>query len=222
VGSLVDYAAALAAAGRLTEADAVLARAARATPDVSPLPVAWIAFYRGTLAAEQGGDVQAAEGHYREALRLVPGFVRASVHLAELEAARGDEEAARARLRGVLGSEDPEPASRLAELSTGATRARLVRQARAGYEGLLGRHRAAYLDHALEFALAHEPRAPATHALAGELLSARPNTRSYQLALRDAAAQGDPAATCALAARARPLAATHPVLATDLASLGCP
>lgn len=220
----VDYGAALAALGRLHEADRVLARALVATPDVSPLPAALIAFQRGVLAAEHTGDLAAGERHYREALRLVPGFVRAAVHLAELEAARGDMDAARARLTRVLATEDPEPASRLASLTMEpAVRSELIALAGEHYRTLLERHRAAFLDHALEFALAHGSREGVDASkLASELLQARPNPRSYRLALAAADARGDRSGACALAAAARPLGATHPLLAAELAALECP
>jgi hypothetical protein len=83
--------------------------------------------------------LDAGEHHYREALRLVPGFVRAAVHLAELEAERGDVAAARTRLTKALASEDPEPASRLASLTPEAPlRAELVALAGEHYRVLLG------------------------------------------------------------------------------------
>ena len=223
VGTLVDYAAALAAAGRLAEADEQLARAELASPDVSPLPIAYIAFQRGVMAAEQLGDREVGERHYRAALRLVPGFVRASVHLAELEAARGDEAAASERLGALLGAEDPEPASRLAELRSGPERAALRRTAESVYAALLSRHRAAYLDHALEFSLAHEPASSGrAEELARELLSTRPNARAHQLALHAARARHDHAWACRIADAARPLAETHPVLAAELTLVSCP
>jgi tetratricopeptide (TPR) repeat protein len=221
---LVDHAAALAALGQLAQADRLLVRAMESTPDVSPLPIAQIAFQRGVLAAEHAGDRDAGERHYREALRLVPGFVRAAVHLAELEAERGDVAAARARLTKVLASEDPEPASRLASLTAEAPlRAELVALAGEHYRVLLARHRAAFLDHALEFALAHGPvHGEDASSLAEELLAARPNPRSYRLALAAAEARGDQRGTCALARAAQPLRATHPLLAAELATQDCP
>lgn len=221
---LVDHGAALASLGRLREADSVLARALLATPDVSPLPAAQIAFQRGVLAGEHTGDLDAAERHYREALRLVPGFVRAAVHLAELEAERGDVDAARARLTRVLATEDPEPASRLASLTSEvAIRAELIALAGEHYRTLLQRHRAAFLDHALEFALAHGSRDGVdANELAAELLVARPNPRSYRLALAAADARGDRTAACHLARAAQPLGVTHPLLAAELAARECP
>ncbi|MBK7778629.1 MAG: hypothetical protein IPI43_31700 [Sandaracinaceae bacterium] len=221
---LVDHAAALAALGQLAEADRLLGRAMESTPDVSPLPIAQIAFQRGVLAAEHAGDLDAGERHYREALRLVPGFVRAAVHLAELEAERGDVASARARLTKALASEDPEPASRLASLTPEAPlRAELVALAGEHYRALLARHRAAFLDHALEFALAHGPmHGEEASSLADELLTARPNPRSYRLALAAAEARGDQQGTCALAHAAQPLGATHPLLAAELAAQDCP
>jgi tetratricopeptide (TPR) repeat protein len=221
---LVDHAAALAALGQLAEADRVLGRAIESTPDVSPLPIAQIAFQRGVLAAEHAGDLDAGEHHYREALRLVPGFVRAAVHLAELEAERGDVAAARTRLTKALASEDPEPASRLASLTPEAPlRAELVALAGEHYRVLLARHRAAFLDHALEFALVHGPvHGEDASSLANELLIARPNPRSYRLALAAAEARGDQHRTCALAHAAQPLGATHPLLAAELAAQDCP
>jgi tetratricopeptide (TPR) repeat protein len=221
---LVDHAAALAALGQLAEADRLLGRAMESTPDVSPLPIAQIAFQRGVLAAEHAGDLDAGERHYREALRLVPGFVRAAVHLAELEAERGDVAAARARLTKALASEDPEPASRLASLTPEAPlRAELVALAGEHYRVLLARHRAAFLDHALEFALAHGPvHGEDASSLAEELLAARPNPRSYRLALAAAEARGDQHGTCALAHAAQPLRRHAPALGGRAGRAGLP
>ncbi len=223
----VAQAAVLAALGRMREADDALERALHTSADVSPLPAAMILFQRGVLAAEHRGDAQSAEQHYRDALELLPTFVRAHVHLAELEAARGDRAAAETRLEGVLDAEDPEPLSRLAGMVSDPRRAATLRsRAEERYAALLRSHRAAFLDHALEFHIEHGSNdSEQAQRLAAELVAARPVPRSFQLALRVASSRGDRALACELAAAAHPLRNRHPVLAAELAelvSVGCP
>ena len=85
----------LAAVGRLDEADRLYTLALRELDTTSPFPAAAVAFARGLMWAEQDGDSPRGAAFYAEALRLVPDYAAAGIHLAEIELARGDEAAGR-------------------------------------------------------------------------------------------------------------------------------
>src|SRR5690606_35208397 len=150
-------ASAEAALGEFEAADEQFAAALATLRDVSPFPVAQLCFQRGVMWGEQAANPERALPHYVEAVRRLPGYVVANVHLAELEVELGQRAAALERLRAIVDRPaDPEPAGFLGELlSSGAPpdpagRA-LIERARAAYDGLLGRHPEAFLDHAAEF-----------------------------------------------------------------------
>src|SRR5262249_6918417 len=110
-------AAAYASLGRFAEADRAYAEALQALDTTSPFPSAWIQFARGTMWAEQAGEPARGEALLARAVSELPEFVTANVHLAELEAARGDAGAATARLERVTaGSRDPEALAALGVL----------------------------------------------------------------------------------------------------------
>jgi len=52
--------------------------------DVSPFPIAYVAFQRGVMWAELANAPERALPLYREAVERLPGYVVANVHLAEL------------------------------------------------------------------------------------------------------------------------------------------
>jgi tetratricopeptide (TPR) repeat protein len=178
---------------------------------VSPFPVATLTFARGVMWAEQANDPRRAQPHYVEALRRLPEYVVANVHLAELIAASGQRDQAIERLRQIVDhTADPEPAGKLAELllerdAHDPAAAALLERARSGYGRLLERHRAAFLDHASEF-FRGPGRDPALSvALAQENLALRPTPRAFALAIEAAQAAGDPQLACQLVTTARPL-----------------
>lgn len=185
-----------AALGRLDEADALYARALRELDTTLPFPAAAIAFARGLMWAEQGGDAARGAVFYAEALRLVPDYAAAGVHLAELELARGDQAAAEARLlRVVIHSDEPEAMALLGELhmrqGETARGQDEIAGARRRYERLLGRHPEAFADHAAEFYLGvgHDPQRAWAWAQAN--LRERQTRRAHLLAIRAAEALGN-------------------------------
>src|SRR5690606_1630650 len=99
---LTLLAAAEAALGHFDAADEAYAAALATLRDVSPFPVAQLTFARGVMWAEQADRADRALPHYLEAVRRLPQYVTANVHLAELEAEHGRADAARARLQGLL------------------------------------------------------------------------------------------------------------------------
>lgn len=193
--SLCALARAQAAVGRLDEADRRYAQALRELDTTSPFPAAAIAFGRGLMWAEQGGDAARGAAFYAEALRLVPGYAAAGIHLAELDLARGDEATAEARLlQVVIHTDEPEAMALLGELHERQGQAARGRDeidgARRRYELLLSRHPEAFADHAAEFYLGpgRNPQRAWTWALAN--LRERPTRRAHQLAIRAAEALG--------------------------------
>jgi uncharacterized protein HemY len=147
---------AYAGAGRFADADREFQAALDALDTTSPFPYAWLSFARGTMWAEQAGDVERGARHLRRALDYLPQFVAANLHLAEIEARRGAAAAATARLEPVAAREDPEVLALLGRLhaATDAARgAREIEWARARFEALLARQPLAFADHAAEFYL---------------------------------------------------------------------
>lgn len=153
-------AAAYVELARFAEADAQYAAALTALDTTLPFPYAWTYFARGVLWAEHAGDAARGEAMYRAALRYLPGFVAANLHLAELEAARGDPSAT-THLQPALDADDPEAHALAAALAlrTGDVRAawRHLSRARERFETLVARHPRAYADHAAAFYLDAAP-----------------------------------------------------------------
>ena len=147
-----------AAAGRLEDADAHYVEALNELDTTSPFPAAAIWFARGLMWSEQAGDARRGEAMYAQALRGLPEYVAANVHLAELEAARGDLPAAIAHAqRAVAAGDDPEALALLGTLHVRDGRETLgrgeIERARQSFEALLARHPQAFADHAAEFYL---------------------------------------------------------------------
>jgi tetratricopeptide (TPR) repeat protein len=192
-GSHCALALAEAAVGHIEQADALYDAALRDLDTTSPFPAAAVWFARGLMWSEQAGDPRRGAAMYAQALHAVPSYVPASLHLAELEAARGDTDGALAHLQRVVAiSRDPESLALLGTLhrrAGDATRgAREIEQARARFEDLLQRHPLAFADHAAEFYL--DAGADPERALywARINLLARETRRAYTLAIRAARA----------------------------------
>ncbi len=200
---LVSWAASLGALGSFDEADAAYEEALEAYRDVSPLPVAWIEFQRGVLWAERAGDRARGREHYELAVGVLPGYVVANVHLAELEVADGETDSAVARLRAIaVVTEDPEPLGRLAALlpDGDASRAELADEARRRYDVLLSAYPKAFLDHAAEFFMGPVGADPGRALdLAQANLQHRRDDRAYLVAIQAARAAADPDTECELA-----------------------
>ena len=187
-------ATARAAIGQFADADRLYAAALDTLDTTSPFPFAWTEFARGVMWAEQAGDAARGDAQYRRALAYLPEFVAASIHLAELEAARGDATGAAARLTAVATAGEPEALALLGALhvqsgETARGRDEIARAA-ARFESLLAKQPLAFADHAAEFYLG--PGADPEHArtLAYANLAARPTERAYALAIAAARASG--------------------------------
>lgn len=185
-------ASAYAALGAFPAADALYAAALTSlhttSHTTSPLPYAWVSFARGLMWSELAHASAAGERLYREALRYLPAFYVAQVHLAELEAARGDFSPALARLAPLASAGDPEALGLLGRLHLRSHDPRASAElatARARYASLLSRLPLAFADHAAELLLSvGDPRAAAP--LARLNLANRPTRRAALLVVRAA------------------------------------
>lgn len=205
--TLTNLAAVRAVQGAFEEADALYVRALTVYRDVSPLPVAWISFQRGVMWSEMANTPAWGKVMYQEAVRRLPTYVVANVHLAEIEYQEGEHERAIARLQRVapLGF-DPEPESRLASFmvtSAPEEASRFLKEARVGYDALLRDHEPAFRDHAAEFYLGAGNDAGRALSLALANLEERKIPRAYLIAIKAAQASGDAALLCSLYQRAR-------------------
>lgn len=211
--NLTALARALAQLGRFEEADAMYVEAARSYADVSPFPIAWIAFSRGLMWGEIAGRPDLARPLYEEAVRRLPGYVVANVHLAELEADAGETERAGARLEHLRRETllDPEPDAVLGEISGDAA---ATHRALLGYEHALLQHPEAVWDHAAEFFLADGDSPRRALELATLNLELRATERAYLLAIRAALVATDRERADELAASVE-----HPIHTLELREL---
>lgn len=202
-------AAAERARGQYDEADAAFRAALDVYRDVSPFAMAWIQFQRGVLWGEHADDPIAARALYEDAVRYVPGYVVANVHLSELEAEAGDLDAAIERLEGLVEqTEDPEPHSRLAEYyaqaGDEAAARRHAREAERGYRAWLERFPEAFADHASEFFAGVGDDASYARELTAVNLQQRKTARAYMQAIAANLAVDELSTACDLVARVSP------------------
>lgn len=184
--------------GLYEDADRSFARAIDVYRDSSPFALAWVAFQRGLMWAESADQPARALVHYRQAVKWLPGYAVAEIHLAELERPT-DRRAAVARLERVVAeTQDPEATGQLGALLTqrGSVGDRalgglLIDWASARYEALLARHPEAFWDHAAEHFAVRGKRPTYALALARINVRLRPTSRAYVIALKAAAAAGD-------------------------------
>jgi tetratricopeptide (TPR) repeat protein len=201
-------AGAYAAVGRFGDADRMYAAALADLETTSPFPYAWTYFVRGVMWAEAAGDPARGEAFYVQALAHLPELAAANIHLAELEAARGDLASAIPRLeRVVAASDEPEARGLLGalHLRTGeqVRGLREIARARARYEALLARHPLAFADHAAELYLGPAADPERAWLLAQQNLTNRQTDRAIALAIKAARATGRDREACELVAGAR-------------------
>jgi tetratricopeptide (TPR) repeat protein len=171
--------------GEFAEAERLFTEGRRRYQGVSPFPVAQLDFQHGLMWLELG-DLHAARAWFDAAQDRLPVYAPVLGHLAEVDAALGEPEAAISRLRPLAAaSDDPEYAGLLAGLlnKTGqADEARRWRsQAAARYDELVARHPAAFADHAAEFWLTSGADAQKAIELAWQNLAVRQTPRAYAL-----------------------------------------
>jgi tetratricopeptide (TPR) repeat protein len=205
---LVALGGLLADLGEFNQADQILRQALRQYQDVSPFPVAWVCFQLGMLWGELVPERQLAraERWYRKAVILLPRYVRARVHLAEIYLAEGRAGEAEATLRPAIASGDPEAAWRLTDVLLAAERAAEAEQqlesARSGFEKLLNKHLLAFADHGAEFYVGSGGDPLRALELAQVNLKNRPTLRAFQQTHAIAVESGEIAAAAAILVRA--------------------
>ena len=166
---------------------------------VSPFPLALLDFQRGLMWLTQD-DLRRAFAWFEAAVHRLPAYAPAQGHLAEVEAALGELEAAIARLLPLTGSsDDPDYAASLARILAEAGRveeaSKWRNQAAARYDELMARHPEAFADHAAEFWLEAGADPYRALRLARRNLEVRQTARARELLARASFAAGG---TCAV------------------------
>jgi tetratricopeptide (TPR) repeat protein len=176
-----DLATAAVLAGlrqRHSDAQRMFDRARATYGDVTPFPLAWMAFERARWLEAQGKNEQAREW-YGEAIDAIPVYAHAAVHLALFD----PPEQAIARLEPLTKtSDDPDVLAALADAHERAKHdadaKKWSEKARARYDELVKRHPEAFADHAARFLL---KKGESKRAL--ELAEANAKSRSTEEAL---------------------------------------
>jgi tetratricopeptide (TPR) repeat protein len=155
---------------------------------VSPFPLSLLDFQRGLLWLAQR-DRHRALSWFKDAVRRLPANAPAQGHLAEVEAALGEREAAIARLVPLTASsDDPDYAASLARIlgESGQVEeaARWRSKAAARYDELLACHPEAFADHAAEFWLEAGVDPNRALQLAEANLKVRQTARARELVAR--------------------------------------
>jgi tetratricopeptide (TPR) repeat protein len=206
---LVPLGSLLADIGAFEEADRTYERAIQQYRGVSPFALAWVCFLLGVLWGDivPRPDASRAAHWYRQALKYLPAYTHARVHLAVIQLDAGKLGAAQALLLPVVASGDPEVRWRLAQVLVAQARtgeAALQREAaRLAFESLLERHELAFADHAAEFYLTSGVNPARALDLACINLANRPTLRAFELAHAAALASGDASLASELFVRAQ-------------------
>lgn len=177
--------------------------------DVSPFPIAWMAFERARWL-EARGKTDDARVWYEEALDAIPVHAHAAVHLALTDAP----DKAIARLEPLTKtSDDPDVLAALADAHRRAQHDADAKkwsdQARARYEELLARYPEAFADHAARFFLKHGDTKRALE-LAAANAKRRTTEEALDLWLGAATAANAKDAMCAAAKQLDELAYVSP------------
>ena len=224
---LVPLGALLADLGHFDDADEVYARALREYNDVSPFAIAWVCFQRGVLWGELCPEAQPcrAEEWYRRALRCLPSYVKARVHLSEICLRTGDVWTAAALLLPVISSGDPEVNWRLSDVLIASGRTAEAEMqlatARSGFEALLTKYLRAFADHASEFysSSGKDPRRALELSIVN--LKNRPTLRAFERAYEAAVEACEPkTAADLLAAAQKTWGGTQAFKLSGLATVG--
>jgi tetratricopeptide (TPR) repeat protein len=185
---LVPLGALLADLREFDEADEVYRRALREYQDVSPFAVSCVCFQLGLLWEELVAEPQAswAADWYRRAIAFLPSYVKARVHLAEIQASCGRPGDAESLLLPAVASSDPEVRWRLADAMAMQGRFAEAEQqlaaARSGFDLLLEQHLLAFADHGAEFYVGSGNDAARAFGLARTNVANRPTLRAYEQA----------------------------------------
>ena len=205
----VPLGALLADLGHFDQAERTYLDALRTYPDVSPFAPAWVCFQLGLLWGECVSEPQAerAAQWYRRAIDILPCYVKARVHLAEICLDQGQVAEAHALLMPALENGDPEVPWRLADVADAegqhAETSNQMLAAHSGFESLLEKHLLAFADHGAEFYAGSGNDPARAYELARLNLANRPTLRAFEQAHATALAAGDQCAAGELLERAR-------------------
>ena len=221
--NFVQLAAVEGELGSFESADKNFQNALDAYRDTLPFPMAFIYFQRGVMWAEKAGDAKRAKAFYQQAVRYLPEYVVAQVHLAEILKDDGEIEAAESGLQKVLETPDPEPKGLLAEIymAIGKDEKPLVHAATAAYNALLAEYPLAFADHGAEFFAGPGADPARGLALAKANLGNRRTERAYIVAIEAAQAAGASEDACSLADAAKKLDPVFIPLQELIANLKC-
>jgi len=178
------------------EADRLYQQALREYQDTSPFAVAWVCFQLGVLWGELVPECppSRAAGWYQQAIRYLPGYVKARVHLAEIYLRSELTGEAETLLIPAVLTGDPEVSWRLADvlLATGrfAEAKEQIQAAQSGFETLLKDHLLAFADHGAEFYAGSGNDPHRAFELASVNLANRPTLRAFEQAHETAIAAG--------------------------------
>lgn len=174
----------LALRGKLAEAIALIPEAVTAAHDNSPVNLAWLYFQWGRFY-EQSGQLAMARDLFAEAHRRMPGYVEATVHLAQTTSATGQDPTA---LVAEAVAANPHP-----ELLALAGK---TAEAKAAWERYVTALPEAFSDHAARFYLGPGADPARALALAQANLANRDTPEARSLAAEAALAKGDPGEAC--------------------------
>ena len=181
------------------DADKTYRRALSRYQDVSPFPPAWVCFQLGVLWGElvpEPKRARAAEW-YQKAIDVLPNYVKARVHLAEIHLSQGRLHVAEALLRPIVAVGDPEVNWRLADVLTAQGKfvdaEAQMEAARYGFENLLRRHLLAFADHGAEFYAGSGNDCQRALHLARINVANRPTRRAFEQAYDIAKSAGNTA-----------------------------
>ena len=207
----VALGALLADLGDFAEADACYQQAIRRYREASPFPIAWVWFQRGVLWGELMPDTRpdVAERFYRRAVDLLPGFVRAHVHLAEILISHERFEEAEATLLPVVESCDAEAHWRLSDalVAQGRSAEAAVRLKTAHdlFDLCLTHHLLAFADHGAAFFADSGADNHRAVELAKVNVANRPTLRACEQAYAITIEAGDRTAASGILAQSRQL-----------------
>jgi tetratricopeptide (TPR) repeat protein len=192
--------------GQTDESEALFEKARAAFRDVTPFPVAWIAFQHGWLL-ERKGDRARAKEYFAQAHAALPAFAHAAVHLAAMD----PPDEARAVLEPLLGhTDDPEVdaayGDALRRLGRTDEAKTYVDRARVRYGELMAKHPEAFADHAAGFFLGIGQDPERAFEDASLNAAHRRTEAAFDLLITAALAAGKRDEACAAAAKAQSLA----------------
>lgn len=192
--NLTAWAVALAQAGQIDAAKALIPKAAAAVHDNPPQLLAWLLFQWGRVH-ELAGEFAVARDFFAAAHARMPAYVDATSHLAQTQIATGDRAAAAKLVDDALKAQrHPELLALAAELG----HPELAAEAKAAWEAYVAALPLAFSDHAARFYLGvgHDPARALTLA---KVNHANRDTREARALVIEAALAGNDAATaCAV------------------------